>query len=70
MKVRIVEIIPQCLVTKVFVVFKHQRIMMTFVVVMTKVMAMCAMEMMMNVTAMCRMEMINRLPITLVLVVT
>jgi hypothetical protein len=70
LKVRIVEIVPQRLVTKVFVAFKHQRIMMTFGVVMTTVMAMCAMEMIMNTTTMCRMEMIKRLPTMLVLVVT
>jgi hypothetical protein len=68
LEVRIVEIVPQSLVTKVFAAFKHQRIMIMFVVVMMEVMAMCAMEMMMNAMAMCRTKMMGRLPTTLVLV--
>jgi hypothetical protein len=66
--VRIVEIVFQSLATDVFMASKHQRIMMTFAVVMTEVTAMCAMEMMMTATAMCRMEMMRRLPTMLVLV--
>ena len=44
--------------------------MITFAVVMMEVMTICAIEMMMNAMAMCRTEMMERLPTTLVLVMT